>query len=63
MANSAKRAERAQTRKEALEACEADWELRHDNVPNNGTFQCGKCEGYRTWYFQFQTRACDEPME
>jgi len=63
MASSAKRAEREQLRREAMEACEADWELRHDTVPLNGTFTCGKCSGNRTWYFQFQTRACDEPME
>mmetsp|Transcript_14618 Transcript_14618/g.28781 ORF Transcript_14618/g.28781 Transcript_14618/m.28781 type:complete len:267 (+) Transcript_14618:67-867(+) len=63
MASSAKRAERAELRRRAMEACEADWDLRHEDVPLNGTFTCGKCNGNRTWYFQFQTRACDEPME
>merc|ERR1740121_2702312 len=63
MAAPAKQAERSQVRREAMEACEADWDLRHESVPLNGTFTCGKCEGNRTWYFQFQTRACDEPME
>eukprot|EP00747_Dinoflagellata_sp_TGD_P008070 gnl/TRDRNA2_/TRDRNA2_117696_c0_seq1.p2 gnl/TRDRNA2_/TRDRNA2_117696_c0~~gnl/TRDRNA2_/TRDRNA2_117696_c0_seq1.p2 ORF type:complete len:103 (+),score=17.32 gnl/TRDRNA2_/TRDRNA2_117696_c0_seq1:158-466(+) len=63
MASSAKRAERAESRRKAMEACESDWELRHDDVKYEGAFTCGKCEGNRTWYFQFQTRACDEPME
>lgn len=63
MASTAKREERVHVRQEAMEACDADWELRRETVPLNGMFSCGKCGGNSTWYFQFQTRACDEPME
>jgi len=58
-----KKAQRAQVRQQAMEARETDWELRREETPMNRTFTCGKCGGNRTWYFQFQTRACDEPME
>ena len=27
-----------------------------------GAFTCGKCLGTNTYYFQFQTRSCDEPL-
>lgn len=63
MAPSSKKAERTQVRREAMEACESDWDIRREKVVMNGMFTCGKCGGNRTWYFQFQTRACDEPME
>lgn len=63
MASATKKAERVQVRREAMEACEADWEYRREKVKTEGAFICGKCGGNHTWYFQFQTRACDEPME
>eukprot|EP00929_Paragymnodinium_shiwhaense_P009624 TRINITY_DN11386_c0_g1_i1.p1 TRINITY_DN11386_c0_g1~~TRINITY_DN11386_c0_g1_i1.p1 ORF type:complete len:325 (-),score=84.06 TRINITY_DN11386_c0_g1_i1:195-1118(-) len=64
MASSQLKAERLQVRKAAMEACEADWHLRREPADAlRGQFTCGKCQGNRTWYFQFQTRACDEPME
>lgn len=64
LAPACKRQERAKVRREAMEACEADWDLRRSTDDElNGQFTCGKCQGNRTWYFQFQTRACDEPME
>merc|ERR1712187_776669 len=63
MASAAKKAERQEIRREAMEACESDWHLRHDEEKLNGAFTCGKCGGNQPWYFQFQTRACDEPME
>eukprot|EP00927_Polykrikos_kofoidii_P074231 TRINITY_DN70216_c0_g1_i1.p1 TRINITY_DN70216_c0_g1~~TRINITY_DN70216_c0_g1_i1.p1 ORF type:complete len:504 (-),score=67.55 TRINITY_DN70216_c0_g1_i1:278-1789(-) len=63
MAPSSKKLERSLVRREAMEACESDWDLRRERIVMNGMFTCGKCHGNRTWYFQFQTRACDEPME
>jgi len=63
MASVAKQAERKQVRREAMEACEADWAFKHEEFKYEGAFTCGKCGGNHTWYFQFQTRACDEPME
>ena len=63
MASAEKKAERARICAEAREAAEADWEARHGPPPSEGAMTCGKCHGNNTWYFQFQTRSCDEPME
>lgn len=61
MASDAKKAERLKARKEALEACQSDWDLR--NVKRAaGQFPCGKCKSLTTTYFQMQTRSSDEPM-
>ena len=27
-----------------------------------GLFRCGKCRGYKTTFYQMQTRSADEPM-
>jgi transcription elongation factor S-II len=53
---------RDQVRRSALEECQSDWALRHGNISVSGMFQCGKCKGTKTTYFQMQTRSSDEPM-
>lgn len=61
MASDAKKAERLKAKKDALEACQSDWDLR--NVQRaTGQFPCGKCKSGNTTYFQLQTRSSDEPM-
>lgn len=62
MASDEKNLEREVTRKRTLEECQMDWANRHGGVPESGMFQCGKCKGSRTTYFQMQTRSADEPM-
>eukprot|EP00930_Biecheleria_cincta_P103036 TRINITY_DN94942_c0_g1_i1.p1 TRINITY_DN94942_c0_g1~~TRINITY_DN94942_c0_g1_i1.p1 ORF type:complete len:309 (+),score=48.07 TRINITY_DN94942_c0_g1_i1:131-1057(+) len=64
MATPEQKTKRAKLRQECMEACESDWALRRSKEEElRGAFTCGKCGGNHTWYFQFQTRACDEPME
>lgn len=41
--------------------------MRKDFNPTNmadykGLFKCGKCRGYKTTYYELQTRSADEPM-
>eukprot|EP01054_Gregarina_sp_Poly1_P006171 Gregarina_sp_Poly_1__6170@NODE_3265_length_1224_cov_138_324978_g2073_i0_p1_GENE_NODE_3265_length_1224_cov_138_324978_g2073_i0NODE_3265_length_1224_cov_138_324978_g2073_i0_p1_ORF_typecomplete_len308_score53_62TFIIS_M/PF07500_14/1_8e03TFIIS_M/PF07500_14/3e24TFIIS_C/PF01096_18/1_7e17Med26/PF08711_11/2_4e10Cytochrome_C7/PF14522_6/0_11DUF4189/PF13827_6/4_7e02DUF4189/PF13827_6/1Cytochrome_C554/PF13435_6/1_6e04Cytochrome_C554/PF13435_6/0_15_NODE_3265_length_1224_cov_138_324978_g2073_i01681091 len=61
MASDAKKRERQKAKKDALEACQSDWDLR--NVKRaKGQFPCGKCRSENTTYFQMQTRSSDEPM-
>lgn len=61
MASDAKKRERQKAKKDALEACQSDWDLR--NVKRaKGQFPCGKCRSDNTTYFQMQTRSSDEPM-
>ncbi len=62
MASEAKNQERELTRKRTLEECQSDWGTRHGAIQESGMFQCGKCKGTRTTYFQMQTRSADEPM-
>ena len=62
MASTAKNQEREATRKRTLEECQSDWGTRHGAIQESGMFQCGKCKGTRTTYFQMQTRSADEPM-
>ena len=62
MASEAKNHEREITRKRTLEECQSDWGTRHGAIQESGMFQCGKCKGTRTTYFQMQTRSADEPM-
>lgn len=62
MASDAKNQEREATRKRTLEECQSDWGTRHGAIQESGMFQCGKCKGTRTTYFQMQTRSADEPM-
>jgi transcription elongation factor S-II len=62
MASAAKNEEREATRKRTLEECQSDWGTRHGAIQESGMFQCGKCKGTRTTYFQMQTRSADEPM-
>ncbi|EZG55327.1 putative transcription elongation factor [Gregarina niphandrodes] len=61
MASDAKKQERKKAQKDALEACQSDWDLR--NVKRaKGQFPCGKCKSDNTTYVQMQTRSSDEPM-
>lgn len=61
MASDAKKTERLKAKKDALEACQSDWDLR--NIKRAaGQFPCGKCKSANTTYFQMQTRSSDEPM-
>lgn len=61
MASDAKKRERQKAKKDALEACQSDWDIR--NVKRvKGQFPCGKCKSDNTTYFQMQTRSSDEPM-
>lgn len=61
MASDAKKRERQKTKRDALEACQSDWDLR--NIKRaEGQFPCGKCKSSSTTYFQMQTRSSDEPM-
>lgn len=62
MASSEWNDKREQLRKNALEECQSDWAMRHGAVATSGMFQCGKCKGTKTTYFQMQTRSSDEPM-
>ncbi len=62
MASDLKNQEREATRKRTLEECQSDWGTRHGGIQESGMFQCGKCKGTRTTYFQMQTRSADEPM-
>jgi len=62
MASDSKNSEREATRKRTLEECQSDWGTRHGGIQESGMFQCGKCKGSRTTYFQMQTRSADEPM-
>jgi transcription elongation factor S-II len=62
MASDEKNREREVTRKRTLEECQSDWGVRHGAIQESGMFQCGKCKGSRTTYFQMQTRSADEPM-
>ena len=62
MASDHKNQEREATRKRTLEECQSDWGTRHGGIQESGMFQCGKCKGTRTTYFQMQTRSADEPM-
>ena len=62
MASSQWNEKREQLRKNALEECQSDWALRHGAIQASGMFQCGKCKGSKTTYFQMQTRSADEPM-
>lgn len=61
MASDAKKAERLKAKKESLEACQSDWDLRNLKRAE-GQFPCGKCKTLNTTYFQMQTRSSDEPM-
>jgi len=61
MASAEKQKARDAQRKDALEACQSDWDLR--NIQREeGQFPCGKCKSRKTTYFQMQTRSSDEPM-
>jgi transcription elongation factor S-II len=61
MASDAKKRERTKTKRDALEACQSDWDVR--NIKRaEGQFPCGKCHSSNTTYFQLQTRSSDEPM-
>jgi len=62
MASMAKRNERQQIRKEASEALQLDWDVRHGKAAVSGMFQCGKCKNWKCTYTQAQTRSADEPM-
>ena len=62
MASVAWNAQREKIRSAALEECQSDWLMRHGGVHASGMFQCGKCKGTKTTYFQMQTRSADEPM-
>eukprot|EP00915_Cephaloidophora_sp_WS-2016_P001028 GHVH01001374.1.p1 GENE.GHVH01001374.1~~GHVH01001374.1.p1 ORF type:complete len:301 (+),score=38.79 GHVH01001374.1:72-974(+) len=61
MASQEKKMARDGYRKDALEACQSDWEIRHVKR-EEGQFPCGKCKSKKTTYFQMQTRSSDEPM-
>ncbi|KAK6588674.1 transcription elongation factor TFIIS [Cryptosporidium xiaoi] len=61
MASDAKQKEREKHKKESLEACQSDWDLRN-LVQKEGQFTCGKCKTNKTTYYQMQTRSADEPM-
>eukprot|EP00914_Ancora_sagittata_P000013 GHVO01000023.1.p1 GENE.GHVO01000023.1~~GHVO01000023.1.p1 ORF type:complete len:308 (+),score=46.88 GHVO01000023.1:316-1239(+) len=61
MASDAKKRQRQKAKKNAIEACQSDWDLR--NIKRAaGQFPCGKCKSQNTVYFQMQTRSADEPM-
>jgi DNA-directed RNA polymerase subunit M/transcription elongation factor TFIIS len=62
MASVAWNEQREKMRIAALEECQSDWLMRHGGVQASGMFQCGKCKGSKTTYFQMQTRSADEPM-
>ena len=62
MASVAWNAQREKIRTAALEECQSDWQMRHGGIQASGMFQCGKCKGNKTTYFQMQTRSADEPM-
>jgi transcription elongation factor S-II len=62
MASVAWNAQREKIRTAALEECQSDWLMRHGGIQASGMFQCGKCKGNKTTYFQMQTRSADEPM-
>mmetsp|Transcript_40657 Transcript_40657/g.73231 ORF Transcript_40657/g.73231 Transcript_40657/m.73231 type:complete len:347 (+) Transcript_40657:58-1098(+) len=62
MASDEKNAERAKDRKYAMEALDQGWALKNGQQLTTGMFQCGKCKGTKTTYFQMQTRSSDEPM-
>ena len=62
MASSEWNEKREQVRRSALEECQSDWAMRHGGIQASGMFQCGKCKGSKTTYFQMQTRSADEPM-
>ena len=47
----------------------ADAEMKKQHAANymhdkdyKGLFRCGKCRGYKTTFYQMQTRSADEPM-
>jgi len=62
MASTAKATERAQVRKEALDAVDADWESKHSG-PSEGMIPCGRCQSTQTVYHQLQAGwGLDEPM-
>ncbi|KAH8738736.1 transcription elongation factor TFIIS [Cryptosporidium ryanae] len=61
MASEAKQKEREKHKKESLEACQSDWDLRN-LIQKEGQFTCGKCKTNKTTYNQMQTRSADEPM-
>lgn len=62
MASDSKRAERVQIRRESMEEVQSDWDLKHGALKISGLFQCGRCKGSKTTYYQMQTRSSDEPM-
>ena len=50
-------------------AIEEDIEMKKLHAANymhdkdyKGLFRCGKCRGYKTTFYQMQTRSADEPM-
>ncbi|PFH33073.1 transcription elongation factor A TFIIS [Besnoitia besnoiti] len=64
LASDEKKRMRELQKKEMMEACQSDWEMKKlmDGGTDGGQFPCFKCRTTKTVYFQMQTRSSDEPM-
>mmetsp|Transcript_55805 Transcript_55805/g.129985 ORF Transcript_55805/g.129985 Transcript_55805/m.129985 type:complete len:91 (-) Transcript_55805:357-629(-) len=63
MASEAKVKEREQVRRDAMEAIESDWDVKHLGAQADGMIPCGKCGSTKTVYNQMQSGwGLDEPL-
>lgn len=64
LASDEKKRMRELQKKESMEACQSDWEMKKlmEGGTDGGQFPCFKCRTTKTVYFQMQTRSSDEPM-
>ncbi|EPR57617.1 transcription elongation factor A TFIIS [Toxoplasma gondii TgCatPRC2] len=64
LASDEKKRMRELQKKESMEACQSDWEMKKlmEGASEGGQFPCFKCRTTKTVYFQMQTRSSDEPM-